>query len=194
MDRHTEARTVPRGQPHTVEAMMRSVGSGMDTGAPSKFMSFQVMAATRAQCFWSEKCTLGVSWRSLCKALPELLLCVLGQSSRHWSCCWSDALPQYIIVGLLLFLYASEKTGLWPHVCAPRKWRRSCGPWLGFRYSLLSPAATRTQIIQACGTTTYTAVLPLILLWPCWDFHFHQSWFRASLWQLTVPLILKNVY
>lgn len=155
------------------------------------------MAITRAQGFWSEKCTLGISWRSLCKALPELLLCLLGQSSRHWSCCWSDALSQpcaaqHIIVGLLLFLYASEKNrSVTPRMCTMLMEMELCTLT---EFQVQSFITSSDKDTDNKGLLCSQQLSPLVLLWPCWDFHLHQSWFRTSLWWLIAPLIFNKVY
>lgn len=180
-------------KPHTAEAMMRRAGS--DTRLPSSCasrsrLSHVLRVSAQKNAHWTSAeghlqgsarappVSSGTEQQTLVLLLvwgPSTALC---RSQQRW-------------VGLLLFLYRLQKIQACdPHICAPGWWRWTLRC---FRYSLLSPAVTRTQIKGAlCGATTHT-LGPSILLWPSWDLHLHQSWFRASLWRLPAPLIFKNI-
>lgn len=89
--------------------------------------------------------------------------------------CPSTVLPssQHIMVGLLRRLHTSENTCLRPHI-------HICAVLM----EMVLWTLTEFQV-QPCLTSSdkdkhnKRYVLPLILLWPCWDFHLHQSCFRA---------------
>lgn len=99
---------------------------------------------------------------------------------------------QHIIVGLLLFLYASEKNrSVTPRMCTMLM---EMELWTLTEFQVQSFITSSDKDTDNKGLLGSQQLSPLVLLWPCWDFHLHQSWFRTSLWWLIAPLIFNKVY
>ena len=159
---------------------------------------------------WSETCTPVTCWRSVCGALSVLLLFLLTQRSRYWSCCWVDALLKIPCPALLVLwpvswylLQALEtELGDTANLFVPARmdvsWRSwtTCATWLGCRYRLELPLGykdTREESVRkdkdlsvasTCKTISFWGV---VLLLPvhciCCHFHLHQSswnWFSIT--------------